>query len=176
MSRPPGDRPLFFESRPTLFVPSGVPRCRMESVALEKNEVDALRLIDLEEMGRERAAELLGVSEQKLEIILGKARSKAAEALALGKSIQILDDGQISRLEPSRISAGCAGAAHGSDCARDSGQGCRDSSGGCQHGSSGVCGQDQEESCSNSRRDSCPGAGCGHRETVAFQEMKSRSR
>ena len=61
----------------------------LESVELAADELEAIRLTDLEGMYQEQAAEQMGVSRQTLGNILKRAHQKVAEALVLGKAIGI---------------------------------------------------------------------------------------
>ncbi len=61
----------------------------LESVELAADELEAIRLTDLEGMYQEQAAEQMGVSRQTLGAILKRAHKKVAEALVLGKAIGI---------------------------------------------------------------------------------------
>ncbi len=58
-------------------------------VTLPIEELEALRLCDLEGLGQDEAAERMGVSRGTLQRILYAARRKTAEALWDGKSILI---------------------------------------------------------------------------------------
>lgn len=53
------------------------------------DELEALRLCDLEGLYHDRAAELIGVSRQTLGRILEQARKKVIEALVEGKALRI---------------------------------------------------------------------------------------
>lgn len=61
----------------------------LESVELAADELEAIRLTDLEGMYQEQAAEQMGVSRQTLGNILKRAHKKVAEALVFGKAIGI---------------------------------------------------------------------------------------
>ena len=60
-----------------------------ELVALEPDEVEALRLADLEHRYQEEAARLMGVSRQTFGRIVERARTKVADALINGKALKI---------------------------------------------------------------------------------------
>jgi hypothetical protein len=59
------------------------------TITLLPDEVELLRLVDLEGMEQEEAAEALGVSRRTVWRDLHTARKKVADALTTGKSIQI---------------------------------------------------------------------------------------
>lgn len=71
------------------FKPRGVPMTALEEVTLSVDELEALRLADLEGLYQEAAAERLGVSRTTFGRIVGNARHKVAEALVLGKALSI---------------------------------------------------------------------------------------
>jgi predicted Zn-ribbon and HTH transcriptional regulator len=53
------------------------------------DEIEALRLCDLDGLYHDKAAELIGVSRQTLGRILEQARKKVIEALVQGKALRI---------------------------------------------------------------------------------------
>ncbi|MCX5751796.1 MAG: DUF134 domain-containing protein [Candidatus Saganbacteria bacterium] len=59
------------------------------SMDLKMDELEAMRLCDGEELFQEKAAGKMGVSRRTLERILYSGRKKVADALVLGKEIQI---------------------------------------------------------------------------------------
>jgi predicted DNA-binding protein (UPF0251 family) len=61
-----------------------------EVVLLRPEEVEALRLVDLQGLVQEEAAHALGVSRKTLWRDLHEARAKVADALVHGKMIQIV--------------------------------------------------------------------------------------
>jgi len=60
-----------------------------ELVALEPDEIEALRLADLEGLYQERAARIMGVSRQTFGRILERVHKKVADALLNGKALKI---------------------------------------------------------------------------------------
>ncbi len=89
MPRPEIQRQVEYCLNATHFKPQGIPLRMLETVALAKDELEAIRLTDLEGLYQEQAAEQMGVSRQTLGNILKRARSKIAEALIEGKTIQL---------------------------------------------------------------------------------------
>lgn len=82
------------------FKPSGIPLCELEEVVLELDEVEALRLADLEDLYQLEAAAKMGVSRQTFGNIVSRARRKVAEALLGGKALRIVTgDGRCEREE-----------------------------------------------------------------------------
>lgn len=64
----------------------GVP---VEEVILRQDELEILRLIDLEGLSQEEAAEVMGISRRTLWRDLQETRRKCAEALIYGKKITL---------------------------------------------------------------------------------------
>ncbi len=98
MSRPPIERAVAGVPRVTLFKPAGVPARDLEHLQLAVDELEAIRLVDLEGLSHEQAAEVMGVSRQTVGRVLERSRAKVAEALVAGKAI-LIGGGQY-RVEP----------------------------------------------------------------------------
>jgi predicted DNA-binding protein (UPF0251 family) len=88
MARPTKDR--IIEKLPEIkfFKPAGVPANQIETVEMTMEEVEALRLKDVEGLTQAEAAELMNVSRPTFQRVLTSARQKAAEALTCGKAIR----------------------------------------------------------------------------------------
>lgn len=71
------------------FVPMGIPERELEENILKIEELEALRLKDLEELDQEQCAEKMKVSRQTFQRILGEARRKLVDSLVNGKAIRI---------------------------------------------------------------------------------------
>jgi len=71
------------------FKPAGVPARAMGSVTLTLDEVEALRLADLEGHYQEEAAEQMKISRPTFARIVESARRKTADALIHGKAIRL---------------------------------------------------------------------------------------
>jgi hypothetical protein len=71
------------------FKPRGVPLKELETVALAIEELEALRLTDLEGLQQEDAAISMGISRRAFWQDLQNARRKVALALIEGKAIEI---------------------------------------------------------------------------------------
>lgn len=63
----------------------------MEEIILEKEEAEALNLVDFKKIGQIEAAEKMNTSQSTLQRILSNARKKTAEAIIKGKSLKIND-------------------------------------------------------------------------------------
>ncbi|MCD1294319.1 DNA-binding protein [Methanocella sp. CWC-04] len=70
-----------------------MPACRREgdirAVTLLPEEVEALKLIDLQDLGQEEAAAVMGVSRKTIWKDIHSARKKIADAIINGKAIRI---------------------------------------------------------------------------------------
>jgi predicted DNA-binding protein (UPF0251 family) len=73
----------------TYFKPRGVPLPELEVVSLTIEELEALRLVDLENLQQEDAASKVGISRRAFWEDLKSARMKVAMALSEGKAIEI---------------------------------------------------------------------------------------
>ena len=71
------------------FQPAGVPDSDQKTVILTIEELEAIRLVDLEGMYQEEAALEMGVSRKTLWNDLKSGRKKVAEALISGWAIRI---------------------------------------------------------------------------------------
>lgn len=98
MPRPPIERSVSGVPRVTLFKPAGIPNRELDQLQLAVDELEAIRLVDLEGLSHEQAAEAMGVSRQTIGRVLERGRAKVAEALVDGKAI-LIGGGQY-RIEP----------------------------------------------------------------------------
>jgi predicted DNA-binding protein (UPF0251 family) len=98
--RPPIERAVAGVPRITLFKPAGVPGRDLEQLQLGVDELEAIRLVDLEGLSHEQAADAMGVSRQTVGRVLERGRARVAEALVGGKAI-LIGGGQY-RVEPGR--------------------------------------------------------------------------
>ena len=85
----------------TGFRPVGGRRAAGEEVRLFWEELEALRLKDLEKLDQAQAAERMGVSRPTFQRILRAARSKVAQALVDGLGLRV--DGGTFELPPRRL-------------------------------------------------------------------------
>ncbi len=98
MARPPIERAVGGVPRVTLFKPAGVPARELDQLPLAVDELEAIRLVDLDGLSHEEAAAAMGVSRQTVGRVLERGRAKVAEALVGGKAI-VIGGGQY-RVEP----------------------------------------------------------------------------
>ena len=89
MPRPPIERIVGGIPRHTLFKPAGIPARELEQLSLAVDELEAMRLVDLEGLSHEQAAAAMGVSRQTIGRVLEHGRATVAEALVSGKAIAI---------------------------------------------------------------------------------------
>ncbi len=88
MARPTKERQIEQIPEVCYFKPAGVPGHKLEVVELTMEEVEALRLKDLESLTQAEAADRMGVSRPTFQRVLTVARKKAAEALTCGKALK----------------------------------------------------------------------------------------
>jgi predicted DNA-binding protein (UPF0251 family) len=89
MGRLPKWRCVSFMPEITYFSPSGIPPGTVAEVCLSVEEVEAIRLKDLEGLEQEECAERMHISRPTFHRVLGSARQKVADALLNGKAIRI---------------------------------------------------------------------------------------
>ena len=77
-----------------LFKPAGVPSVELTEITLTMDELEALRLADLEGLYQQEAACRMGVSRQTFGRIVTAARGKVARVLVEGLALKI-DGGKI---------------------------------------------------------------------------------
>ena len=71
------------------FRPMGIPASALQEVCLSLEEVESIRLKDLEGLGQEECAQRMRISRPTFHRVLASARGKFADALVNGKAIQI---------------------------------------------------------------------------------------
>ena len=89
MPRPKRPRKVGFLPEVTYFKPQGVPLSHLEEMTLEVDELEAIRLCDLENLEQVEAAEKMGISQSTFQRILKRARKKIAQGLVLGRAIAV---------------------------------------------------------------------------------------
>ncbi|MFN2150403.1 MAG: DUF134 domain-containing protein [Anaerolineales bacterium] len=89
MPRPRKRRRVWHEPKPAVFKPVGVPLDQLGTITLLHEELEALRLVDLEGRYQEDAAEQMNVSRSTLQRIVNEARHKVVQALTDGAALQI---------------------------------------------------------------------------------------
>ena len=89
MPRPTKCRQVGLDPEVTYFKPRGVPLSELEEVILSHDELEALRLADLEGLYQDDAAARMKISRPTFSRIIEKARRAVAEALVGGKALRI---------------------------------------------------------------------------------------
>ncbi|NNG67052.1 DUF134 domain-containing protein [Caldanaerobacter subterraneus] len=89
MPRPPKWRWVRSEPNVTYFKPVGIPLSMLEEVILTVEELEAIRLKDLEGLEQEECADMMKVSRPTFFRIITSARQKIADALVNGKAIRV---------------------------------------------------------------------------------------
>jgi predicted DNA-binding protein (UPF0251 family) len=89
MSRPFKCRRVAFLPGVTFFKPAGIPLRSLEEIQLSLEEVEAIRLKDVEGLEQEEGAERMNISRPTFQRVLASARKKIADALLNGKAIRI---------------------------------------------------------------------------------------
>ncbi len=89
MPRPRKRRVLTRTPRPAIYKPAGVPLDKCARVTLLHEEMEALRLADVENLTQADAAQRMGVSRSTFQRIVAQARRQVALALIEGHALQI---------------------------------------------------------------------------------------
>lgn len=91
MPRPRRSRYIDFCPNVTYFKPRGVPMRDLSVVVLTLEEVEALRLKNIEGFDQSKCAESMNTSQSTLQRILNVAYNKISDAIINGKAIEILN-------------------------------------------------------------------------------------
>ncbi len=89
MPRPRLCRRVRFTPNVTYFKPQGIPTRYLEKIELTAEEMEALRLKNIEEMSQCDCAGKMNTSQSTFQRILSSAYKKVAVALVEGKAIKI---------------------------------------------------------------------------------------
>lgn len=89
MPRPKIHRNICGRAAYSVFKPNKVPMAQLEQLNLQKDELEALRLVDLNGLQQLQAAEVMGVSRQTLANILKQGRKKVVACLIEGKALTL---------------------------------------------------------------------------------------
>jgi len=119
MPRPRKWRRLRHEPEPAIFKPVGLPLEKLEQVTLLHEELEAIRLADLEGRHQADAASQMSVSRSTFQRLVTEARRKVALALVNGAALHI--EGGTFRVMAVRWH--CGGCGHDWDIVHGSGQG-----------------------------------------------------
>jgi uncharacterized protein len=119
MARPRKERHLRDLLEPAFFKPVGVPLKSLDCTTLLREELEALRLADLEGSYQEEAAEAMAVSRSTFQRIVTEARRKVAHALVEGTALRI----EGSHVRVSRDQWHCDACGHNWQTEHGTGQG-----------------------------------------------------
>ena len=97
MVRPLCPRHIAHRPAATFYKPAGVPLCDLEEVELGADEMEALRLADVEDLYHTEAAKRMKVSRQTFDRIVRRAHAKVADALVHGRALRVLQPVQNAR-------------------------------------------------------------------------------
>ncbi|KUK10059.1 MAG: hypothetical protein XD50_1646 [Clostridia bacterium 41_269] len=89
MPRRPKNRWVQCLPRVNNFKPAGIPLSELEEITLSVEELEAIRLKDLEGLEQTECALRMGISRPTFHRILVSARQKIAESLVMGKALRI---------------------------------------------------------------------------------------
>ena len=89
MSRPRRLRRIFFQPDITYFKPAGVLMRDLQESVLSMEELESIRLIDVQEIEQIKVAKQMKISQPTLSRILKSARKKLAGAIVNGQAIKI---------------------------------------------------------------------------------------
>jgi predicted DNA-binding protein (UPF0251 family) len=89
MPRPRIPRRLRFDPAVLYFKPRGIPLTDLEEVVLRYDEVEALKLHDVDNLGQIKAAQRMKISQPTFARTLNMAYKKIADAIISGKAIKI---------------------------------------------------------------------------------------
>lgn len=90
MSRPKQKRCIRFNPEILYFKPRGVPLSALEEIELLSDELEALKLHDVDGLDQIEAAKRMKVSQPTFGRILDKAYKKIAKAIIKGNAIKII--------------------------------------------------------------------------------------
>ena len=89
MPRPRNFRRIGCLPQSNYYKPRGIPLSTLQHVQLTFDEIEAIRLADLQGLYQNQAAEKMNISRQTLGRILESAHKKIADALVNGKALAI---------------------------------------------------------------------------------------
>jgi len=89
MPRPLRCRRIWFKPGITYFKPAGVRLSELSESVLTVDELEAIRLKDLENLDQTTAAKKMNISQPTFNRLLDSARKKVAQALVKGQAIRI---------------------------------------------------------------------------------------
>ncbi|MBC8225224.1 DUF134 domain-containing protein [Candidatus Bathyarchaeota archaeon] len=91
--------PVFIEHDPKARIFNPHPNSESEPVILGPDELEVLRLVDLEDLSQEEAGERMGISRGTIWRLLKSARRKTTLALTDGRTIRISENAEMELKE-----------------------------------------------------------------------------
>ncbi|NMA55604.1 MAG: DUF134 domain-containing protein [Firmicutes bacterium] len=104
MARPKKVRFVEFVPPVQVFKPVGVPRYDLEEIVLSLEELEAIRLRNLEDLEQEECAQRMSISRPTFQRILNQAYEKVARMLTEGLALRV-EGGTYKLIERRRCSA-----------------------------------------------------------------------
>jgi predicted DNA-binding protein (UPF0251 family) len=98
MPRPRKRRKIARRVRAAIYKPAGIPLDELRQVQLLPDELEALRLADLEGFSQEQAAVQMGISRSTFQRVVSRARRQVALALVEGQALALEGSQVESRL------------------------------------------------------------------------------
>lgn len=92
MPRPKKHRHCQCSLQGQVFKPAGAPLYEMEQIQIFSDELEVLRLCDLEGLFQEETGKKMGVSRGTVQRLLASARKKTAQALVEGSALVFGED------------------------------------------------------------------------------------
>ncbi len=89
MPRPPKKRDVEFVPEVRCFKPAGSPLRELRETVLGVDELEALRLKEMEGLNQEECAERMNLAQSTFQRILASARKKVTQALVEGTALRI---------------------------------------------------------------------------------------
>jgi len=94
MPRPRIPRCIKFRPDVYYFKPQGIPLRELEEMVLFPDELEALKLHEVDGLEQIEASEKMKISQPTFARLLGSAHQKIAEAIVKGKAIKIEEGGE----------------------------------------------------------------------------------
>lgn len=89
MPRPRMPRCVRFDPCVRYFKPQGIPLSELEEIILMPDELEALKLYEIDGLEQTEAAKKMKISQPTFARILGSAHKKIADAIIFGRAIRI---------------------------------------------------------------------------------------
>jgi uncharacterized protein len=89
--RPRGQRNIKFDPNVKYFKPRGIPLSELKEILLNKEEVEALRLKNIEGLDQVACAKKMKTSQSTFQRILSSAYKKLSQAIIQGTAIKIVE-------------------------------------------------------------------------------------